>query len=109
MSQWKTVCQLNAIQPYSGVATLIGAEQVAIFRVHQGDEVYAISNYDPFSQANVLSRGLVGDRNGIVKVASPIYKQNFDLKTGRCLDDDNVSIATWPIRVVDGVVQVQVV
>ena len=108
MSYWTRVCRLNDILPNSGVATLIGTEQVAIFRVHQGDAVYAISNYDPFSQANVLARGLVGDRNGIVKVASPIYKQNFDLKTGRCLDDDNVSVAIWSVRVVDGVVQVKI-
>lgn len=106
MSYWKKVCQLDEIAPFSGVATLVNGEQVAIFRVNT--EVYALSNYDPFSEANVLSRGLVGDRNGILKVASPIYKHNFDLLTGRCLDDENVRIPTWRTRVVDGIVQVEV-
>jgi nitrite reductase (NADH) small subunit len=68
--------------------------------------VYAIANYDPFSQAFVLSRGLVGDRNGMPKVASPIYKQNFSLTTGQCLDDDTVSVLVYPTRVVEGNVQV---
>ena len=79
-------------------------EQVAIFRI--GNEVFAISNYDPFSKAYVLSRGIVGDRQGIPKVASPIYKQNFNLITGECLDDDSVSVAVFPVRIVDGQVQV---
>ena len=105
---WKKVCHIEEITPYSGVATLVNGEQVAIFRADSNDEVYAISNFDPFSEANVLSRGLVGDRNGILKVASPIYKHNFDLLTGRCLDDDNVRVPTWRTRVVDGIVQVEV-
>lgn len=108
MKEWKTVCSIHAILPYSGVATVINGEQVAIFRLADTDKVYALSNYDPFSHANVLARGLVGDRNGVLKVASPIYKQNFDLATGRCLDDDNVCLPTWNSRVVNGIVQIEV-
>ena len=108
MELWKNICHINDILPYSGVATLIQQEQVAIFRAESNSEVYAISNYDPFSKAYVLSRGLVGDRNGTLKVASPIYKQNFDLKTGRCLDDENVVLSTWQARVVDGIVQIKI-
>ena len=108
LRQWKTICALDDILPGSGVVTLIGQEQVAIFRVNQGDEMYAISNYDPFSKANVLSRGLVGDRIGTPKVASPIYKQNFDLQTGQCLDDDHVRLSVWKVQVVDGAVQIAV-
>jgi len=108
MGHWKNICHIDDILPYSGVATLIQQEQIAIFRADSDSEVYAISNYDPFSKAYVLSRGLVGDRNGVLKVASPIYKQNFDLKTGRCLDDENVVLPIWQTQIVDGIVQVQV-
>ena len=86
---------------------LVGTEQVAIFRVGATDEVYATGNFDPFSQAFVMSRGLVGDRKGVLKIASPIYKQNFNLKTGECLDDATVKIPVYLVRVVDGQVQVQ--
>jgi nitrite reductase (NADH) small subunit len=106
--QWTTVCALAEIAPNTGVNALIGAEQVAIFRVGSSDEVYAISNFDPFSKAFVLSRGIVGDRKGVLKVASPIYKQNFNLKTGECLDDETVKIPVYPIQVVDEQVRVQV-
>ncbi|MGH8991032.1 MAG: nitrite reductase (NAD(P)H) small subunit, partial [Acidimicrobiia bacterium] len=59
---------------------------------------YALSNYDPFSGVYVLSRGIVGSKGDIPKVASPIYKQNFDLRTGTCLDKPEVSVPTWAIR-----------
>ena len=104
--QWTTVCVLEAIAPNTGVNALLGSEQVAIFRIGETQEVYAVSNFEPFSKAYVLSRGIVGDRQGILKVASPIYKQNFNLKTGECLDDDTVKIPVYPARVVDGLVQV---
>ncbi len=103
--RWTTVCQLSAIKPNTGVCALFDNQQVAIFRVGNGGRVYALSNYDPFSKAYVLSRGLVGDRQGIIKVAAPIYKQNFNLATGECLDDETVQIPTFPVRVVAGEVQ----
>ena len=100
------VCRLDDLQPERGVAALLpDGSQVAVFRTHDG-AVHALSNVDPFSGAAVLSRGIVGDRGGIPVVVSPIYKQAFDLRTGRCLDDDAVSVAVFPARVVDGMVLV---
>jgi nitrite reductase (NADH) small subunit len=105
---WVDICSLETIAPNTGVCALVEGQQVAIFRVGTEDEIFAMSNYDPFSKAFVLSRGIVGDRNGILKVASPIYKQNFNLLTGQCLDDETVSIPTYQVRVVEGRVQVAV-
>ena len=105
-SQWITVCNVADIEPNTGVCALINNEQIAIFRIGNTEEVYAIGNYDPFSKAYVLSRGIIGDRGGILKVASPIYKQNFNLKTGECLDDESVSIPSYPVRVIDGSIQI---
>jgi nitrite reductase (NADH) small subunit len=102
---WTTVCPLDRIVPNTGVCALIEGQQVAIFRIGES-EVYAIANYDPFSEAFVLSRGIVGDRNGIPKVASPIYKQNFNLITGQCFDDDSISVTIYPVQVVNGDIQV---
>jgi uroporphyrinogen-III synthase len=90
-----------------GVAALVGGEQVALFRL-DAQEIRAIGNLDPYSKANVLSRGIVGSRSDAVFVASPMYKQPFDLRTGQCLDDPAVSVPTFDVRVVDGVVQVLV-
>jgi nitrite reductase (NADH) small subunit len=110
ITEWITVCAVDQIIVNTGVCALVNDRQVAIFRwqstLDQTSTIYAIDNYDPFSKAYVLSRGLVGDRNGIPKVASPIYKQNFDLQTGQCLDDPTVTIATYPSRIIDGQVQI---
>lgn len=101
---WVDVCALDDIFPDMGVCSLVAGRQVAVFRV--GDAVYAIGNYDPNSGANVLSRGIVGDLGGRLVVASPIYKQHFDLKTGECIEDAMASVRVYGARVVEGRVQV---
>jgi nitrite reductase (NADH) small subunit len=106
-TQWTTVCPIHRIAINTGVCALVNGTQVAIFRVGDGTQIYAIGNYDPFSKAHVLSRGIVGDRNGIPKVASPVYKQNFNLITGECLDDSSVKVATFLAQVVNEQVQVK--
>ncbi|MFM2302658.1 MAG: hypothetical protein RLZZ135_61 [Cyanobacteriota bacterium] len=106
-TQWATICPIDRILPNTGVCALVNGKQVAVFRVGDGMDVYAIDNYDPFSKAYVLSRGIVGDRHGTPKVASPIYKQNFNLLTGECLDDATVKLTTFAVRVIDGQVQIR--
>jgi nitrite reductase (NADH) small subunit len=98
--KWQTICPLDRIVPSTGVAAKVADKQVAIFRL--GDDVFALDNYDPFSGANVISRGIVGDKQGVAKVASPIYKQQFALETGVCLDDESVKLQTYPVEVRDG-------
>jgi nitrite reductase (NADH) small subunit len=99
---WVNVCRLDDIPPASGVAALIGDLQIALVRPDDGATIYALSNFDPFSQAFVISRGIVGDRGGRPKIASPIFKQTFDLQTGACLEDPLVRLPVYPVRVRDG-------
>ncbi|MGH8114706.1 MAG: nitrite reductase small subunit NirD, partial [Rhodanobacteraceae bacterium] len=96
------VCALDEILPDMGVCALVDGRQVAIFRAGETSEVYAIGNYDPNSGAAVLSRGIVGDLGGRLVVASPIYKQHFDLKTGECIEDPIASVRVYSARVEDG-------
>jgi nitrite reductase (NADH) small subunit len=107
-AEWHPVCDLGDIVPDTGVCALIAGEQIAVVRVGEGEDVFAISNFDPFSEAFVLSRGIVGDKGGVAKIASPIYKQSFDLRTGQCLDDAAVVLPVWPARVRAGRVEVHV-
>ena len=96
------ICRLEDIVPNCGVCALVEGEQVAVFRIGSGrsdDRVFAVGNRDPFSGANVLSRGIVGDLNGELVVASPVYKQHFSLVTGRCLEDPSVSVPVYRARV----------
>ena len=95
------VCRYDVLLPERGVAALIGDRQIALFRTHDG-EVFAIGNQDPFSGANVMSRGIVGSRGDVPTVASPMFKQVYDLRTGQCLDDPDVVIPAYAVQVVDG-------
>jgi nitrite reductase (NADH) small subunit len=121
--RWETVCPLERLFPERGAAALLSAGggdpiQVALFRLADGMgggpegqgggkvTVHAIGNVDPFSGAAVLSRGIVGDRGGVPVVVSPVYKQPFSLATGECLDDPGVRVPVYPVRVVDGWLQV---
>jgi nitrite reductase (NADH) small subunit len=101
---WIAVCPIDRIPPETGVCAWIEGVAVAIFRV--GDRVYAIGDRDPFTGASVLSRGIVGDRRGVPKVASPLHRQSFALDTGVCLDDPRVAVPVLACRVVGGVVEV---
>jgi nitrite reductase (NADH) small subunit len=102
---WVPVCQADQLRVDVGAAALVEGAQVALFRL-DGQEIRAIGNLDPYSGANVLSRGIVGSRGDAVFVASPMFKQPFDLRTGECLDDPAVSVPTFEVRVVEGMVQV---
>lgn len=98
-SGWLAVCESSAVPPEQGVAVLIGEQQIALFRTADG-ELYALGNRDPVSGAQVLSRGIVGSRGAAPTVTSPMYKQVFGLRTGRCLDDATLAVPTYPVRVV---------
>ena len=99
------VCAVDAVPLEGGVAALVNGSAVAVFRSFDGS-VFALSNVDPFSGASVLSRGIVGSRGDVPVVSSPMYKQAFDLRTGACLDDPSVRVASYDVAVVDGVVHV---
>jgi nitrite reductase (NADH) small subunit len=95
------VCGYDALLPERGVAALLGSRQIALFRVFDGT-VFALGNQDPVSGANVMARGIVGSRGDVPTVASPMFKQVYDLRTGVCLDDPSLVLAVYPVQVVDG-------
>lgn len=103
---WTRACRLDALLPGRGVAVLLpGDEQVALF-VRPDNTLAAVSNIDPFSRAAVISRGITGDRKGQPTVASPLGKQAFSLRDGRCLDDESRSLTVYEVRVTDGYVEI---
>jgi len=99
---WNAVCAVEDLVPDSGIAVWTEDGPVAIFYLpHRLPALFAISHSDPFSGANVLARGITGDIKGEPVVASPLYKQHFSLRTGKCLEDSEVVIKRYPV-LVDG-------
>ena len=109
-ASWTFVCHRDDIVPNTGVAAKVGGAQVAVFRVvapdGTEDGIFALDNFDLRSQANVLSRGLIGEltteTGPVLVVASPVYKNHYDLTTGQCLEEENLSVAVYAVRVAEG-------
>lgn len=68
----------------------------------QERRVFAVGNYDPVGGANVLSRGILGSVGEQIVVASPLYKQHFDLTTGQCLEQPDVVIPVYRVKLQQG-------
>jgi nitrite reductase (NADH) small subunit len=103
---WVEVCVVDRLTPDRGVAALVDGHQIAVFLLADGT-LHAVDNTDPCSGATVLSRGIVGDAGGRTTVASPLYKQRFDLATGACLDADVAPLGVHEIAMIHGIVFVR--
>ena len=107
MSDWTTVCAESDLVVNTGVCAKLDEDQVAVFCVGKQRDLYAVSNYDPIGEANVMSRGIVGSLGDDVVVASPLYKQHFKLETGECLENAEAALKVYSVRVEGGQVQIQ--
>lgn len=97
---WHAVCQKSDLIANSGICALVNGQQVAIFYLPgEKQTLYAIGNWDPIGNANVLSRGIIADIGGELTVASPLYKQHFSLISGRCLEDDSACVPVYEIAI----------
>ncbi|MES2092963.1 MAG: nitrite reductase small subunit NirD [Actinomycetota bacterium] len=102
---WVSLCELAELEPLWGEAALLGDHQVALFLLPDGT-LHAVSNRCPATGAYVMSRGIVGSKGARSTIASPLHKQVYDLVTGECLSSADYLLATYPVRVDGGVVQV---
>lgn len=105
MNNWNTICQQQDLLAGVGVCALHQGQQVAVFLAADGNALYALSNYDAVAQANVMSRGLIGSAGEDLYIASPVYKQRYNLLTGQCLDDDTLSLETFTVRASNNSIQ----
>lgn len=108
---WVAVCRLDDLQRERGACAIVAGRQVAVVRTYD-DELYAVGQRDPFSGAFVMSRGIVGSRGSgddvVPTLQSPVFKQAFDLRTGRCLDDPSAGLPVYGVRERSGLVEVTV-
>ena len=103
MNTCTELCALTDLPPNAGLAARVGETQIALFHLPDSDEkVFAISNFDPKSGANVLARGILGSIGGQRVVASPLYKQHYRLQDGQCLEDGAVKVPVWAVKIEAG-------
>lgn len=107
MSQWTDICKQSDLTPNTGICAQFNQQQVAIFFCQRQQSLYAVSNYDPIGDANVISRGMIGSIDSEFYVSSPLYKQHFHLETGLCLEDPEHRLKTYLVRVSNDMVQLK--
>jgi nitrite reductase (NADH) large subunit len=97
--EWVRVASVADVPKDGGIAVHYGSMQLAIFHFASRGEWHATQNLCPHKKEMVLARGVLGDQGGAPKVACPLHKKTFDLKTGECLSGEALEIATFPIRI----------
>lgn len=109
-NNWVTVCSGADLVTNSGVCALVNDQQIAIFKVKSAndEQLFAVSNWDPLGNANVLYRGLIGSVAEKSVIISPLYKQRYCLESGECLDDEAVKLTVYAVRIEQDQVQLQV-
>ncbi|WP_242085028.1 nitrite reductase small subunit NirD [Aestuariivivens sediminis] len=86
----------------SGACIKYKTKQIAVYNFARISKWYACQNVCPHKMEMVLSLGMIGDKNGIPKVACPMHKKNFSLEDGSQLGGDDLKIATYPVKIKDG-------
>ena len=106
-TDWVAVCPADDLEPWWGEACLVAGRQIALFALPDG-RIFAVAHHDPRTGAPVMARGIVGSKGDRVTVASPLYKEVYDLATGECLSGSPHVLATFATLVADGVLHVAV-
>lgn len=105
--EWVRAGRVDDFPLDGGMSIKHGRTQVAVFHFASRGEWYAVQNMCPHMRDMVLARGILGDKGGEPKVACPLHKKNFSLRTGECLSGENYRVHTFPVRVEGGEVYVE--
>ena len=102
MADWHRVAVEADLKPETPLGVRIGETQVAVVRLEDG--IYAVDDVCTHEYA-LLSEGFCEDG----KLECPLHQACFDIRTGKALNEPaEVPVATYPTKVEDGAVFVQV-
>ena len=107
MSRWTKVLEIGQLPEGLGGCVKIGELQIALFHYGPG-QWYAVENLCPHKKQNVLSRGMTGDKQGEPKIACPLHKNQFSLVSGHSYNEELDDIKTFPVRIEDGSIFIEV-
>jgi len=97
--QWFYACNTEDVPSNGGVCIKYQQQQIALFNFTKRGEWYATQNECPHKKQMALSRGMIGSQNNEPKVACPFHKKTFSLITGNCLNGEECSIQTYPVKI----------
>lgn len=95
------ICTLSDLEEGWGEVALVEGHQYAVFRTAE-DRVFITDHKDPNSGALVIARGILGKKAGVPTIASPLYKEEYNLETGECVNGADFTLPVYPSEVKDG-------
>lgn len=96
---WVKVGHVTDFPKDGGAAIKYGEVQIAVYNFASRNEWYACQNMCPHKNAFVLSRGIIGTSGEEPKVACPLHKKPFSLRTGESLSGEEFSVKVFPVKV----------
>lgn len=96
---WFKAASTSKFPKNGGACIKYKDKQIAVFNFTREETWYACQNLCPHKIEMVLSRGMIGEENNEPKVACPLHKNTFSLKTGENLNGSLDAIATYPIKI----------
>ncbi len=106
-TSWIAVGRIGDFPANGGATVKYGLVQIAVFNFSSRGEWYACQNMCPHKRAFVLSQGIIGDQDGVPKVACPLHKRTFSLQTGQSMAGDVDPVHVFPVRLEDDVVMLK--
>ncbi len=98
-TRWVKVGTVASFPENGGATIKYGGVQIAVFNFTSRDQWYACQQMCPHRKAFVLSRGIIGDAQGVPKVACPLHKKTFSLDSGECTSGEEYSVRVFPVKV----------
>ena len=102
VAEWFEVGKADDFPKDEGVCIKYKNKQIAVFNFTRIGKWYACQNLCPHKMEMVLSRGMIGEKDSIPKVACPIHKKTFSLEDGSNLNGDDYQIAVYPVKIEEG-------
>ena len=101
MAEFHPACRVGDVAEGEGTAVQVGAKVIALF-CQQG-QYHAIDDMCPHMGASLAGGHL---ENGVV--TCPWHAWRFRITDGTWADNPRIKIGSYPVRVVDGEIQVEV-
>ncbi len=102
VTDWFNVGEISDFPENSGACIKYKTKQIAVYNFARIGKWYACQNLCPHKMEMVLSLGMIGDKDGVAKVACPMHKKNFSLEDGSNLAGDDLKIAVYPVKIESG-------
>ena len=100
-TQWVEIGPLDDIAPLGARVISHKGGDIAVFRTSD-DEVYALDNKCPH-KGGPLSDGIVHG----CRITCPLHNWVLELKTGEAVAPDEGKAKTWPVKVEEGRVYIE--